>query len=149
MPTKKPRRPRFVPQMILASTTLAGLAVVPAVALDCGGKTTGGSQLATVAASFEAGSTGADVAAAFEAGFTVAAVFEAGNIGADVAAAFEAGFTVADVFDAGSDAPGFTVAAVFDSGPQPDDSGTQPDASGFVVAANMAGGTGGDGRGKG
>jgi len=126
VPTKKPRRPRFVPQMILASTTLAGLAVVPAVALDCGGKTTGGSQLATVAASFEAGSTGADVAAAFE-----------------------AGFTVADVFDAGSDAPGFTVAAVFDSGPQPDDSGTQPDASGFVVAANMAGGTGGDGRGKG
>jgi hypothetical protein len=147
VPTKKPRRPRFVPQMILASTTLAGLAVVPAVALDCGGKTTGGSEQATVAAAFEAGGIDA-VAAAFEAGFGVAAVFE-GGIGT-VAASFEGGFTVAAVFEAGSDdAPGFTVAAVFDSGPQPDDSGPQPDAFGFVVAANMTGGTRGDGPGKG
>jgi hypothetical protein len=123
VPTKKPRRPRFVPQVILASTAFAGMAVVPAVAIDCGGKTDNG-----VGASF-----------------VVAAVFDAATSDArasGVAASFEGGFSVFASFDAGSDSPEFTVAAAFDSGPP-------SDAPEFVVAANIAPKNGDDGSGHG
>jgi hypothetical protein len=154
--SKKPKRPRFVPQMILTSSTLAGLAVVPAVTLDCGGKAEGQptqGQYGTVAAVFDAGhaqdasffGVAATVSAAFDAGtFSVAANFDASVQG--VAATFDAGFGVGAAFDAG----GFTVAAMLDSGTDPDafgftvaalqDSGDEPDAFGFTVAANNRGG---------
>jgi hypothetical protein len=121
----------------LTSTTLAGLAVVPALNLDCGGKTS--SIEATVGMAFvDAGKrdasafgVSATVAAAFDGGgFVVAASFDGGF---GVGATFDGGFGVAATFDAAADALEFTVAAVLDSG-------NEPDASGFTVAANIKGG---------
>ena len=127
MSQKKPRRPRFVPQLILTSTALAGLAVVPAVSLDCGGKTT----------EF---SVGAFVAAAFYDSGSDARSSDAGTF--SVGASFEGGFFVAASFDAGSDAPESSVDATSDSG-------LEPDAPEFVVAANIAPREGDDGSGHG
>ncbi len=124
MSQKKPRRPRYVPQVLHSSTAFAGLAVVPAVSLDCNGKTTGFSVGDfAVAALFDAGS---------DAGSPDAGV-SPGSVGA---AFFEGGFFVAASFDAGSDAPESSVDAT-------------SDAPEFVVAANIAPREGDDGSGHG
>jgi hypothetical protein len=109
----KTRKTRFVPQMILSSTALVGVGVIPAVALtDCGGEVTHSS------GSGDAG--GQSVAAQFDAGqFSVSAV--------GVAAQFDGGgFTVAAQFDGG----GFTVAAQFDGGQDDGSEGDGGDDSG-------------------
>jgi hypothetical protein len=125
--SKKTKRPRFVPQLLLTSTTLAGVAVLPAITVDCGGHVTANEPTCA--------QEGAHC-------LTVAAVFDAGRDGT--------GLTVAAAFDSGPDTSGFTVGAAYDSSFTVAafmDSGNQPDTSGWGVAAIMDSGSESDAKG--
>ncbi len=111
MPTRKSKRARFVPQLILGSA--AAVSVIPAVALvDCGGEVSSPAQSFTVAAvalAFDDGDA-PDAADAPDAGqFTVASV----------AAIFE---------DSGTDASLYAVADATFFGVATDAGGTDDDA---------------------